>query len=376
MISDGPGQGRPAISASRIGDREVSSRDDNQIQEENRQDSQIDTSGYEKTLRAARKPGGSGRRRQDRDEDDWDDYEPEEVYPVRKKKGRGGRILFWIIFVEVMAVACGVAYLYISRGNPDVEDLLAKDPKIAYETETEPEAGIAVPKPPVDVQLLTINEWSRPGIKVDSIEKVVVHYLANPRTTAQENHDYFESLKNLQNTYMSANYVVGLNGEIIQCVPDEEVAWASNEANYYSISVENCHPTGTGKLNTSTYWSLVHLVAYLTEKYNLGRDDIIRHYDITGKDCPKWFVEHPDAWEKFKDDVMVYRQECEQAQSEAMSEARAAGIPEEDVLATYLQENVTVPEPQPETSDQSLWDVLKKKAERAYETQTEPSEGQ
>jgi N-acetylmuramoyl-L-alanine amidase CwlA len=175
---------------------------------------------------------------------------------------------------------------------------------------------------------------------------------------------------------MSANYVVGLNGEIIQCVPDEEVAWASNEANYYSISVENCHPTGTGKLNTSTYWSLVHLVAYLTEKYNLGRDDIIRHYDITGKDCPKWFVEHPDAWEKFKDDVMVYRQECEQAQSEAMSEARAAGIPEEDVLATYLQENVTVPEPQPETSDQSLWDVLKKKAERAYETQTEPSEGQ
>ena len=273
-----------------------------------------------------------------------------------------------------MAVACGVAYLYISRGNPDVDDLLAKDPKIAYETETELELGFAVPKPPVDVQLLSINEWSRPGIKVDSIEKVVVHYLANPKTTAQENHDYFESLKNLQNTYMSANYVVGLNGEIIQCVPDGEVAWASNEANYYSISVENCHPTGTGKLNSPTYWSLVHLVAYLTEKYDLGRDDIIRHYDITGKDCPKWFVEHPDAWEKFKDDVMVYREECEQAQSEAMSEAKAAGIPEEDVLAIYLQENVSAPEPQPETSDQDLWEVLKKKAERANETQTEPSE--
>ena len=268
----------------------MSSRDDNRIQEENRPGSQIDTSGYEKTLRTSRRPGGAGRRRPDRDEEGWDDYEPEEVRSIPKKKGRGGRILFWIIFVEVMAVACGVAYLYISRGNPDVDDLLAKDPKIAYETETELELGFAVPKPPVDVQLLSINEWSRPGIKVDSIEKVVVHYLANPKTTAQENHDYFESLKNLQNTYMSANYVVGLNGEIIQCVPDGEVAWASNEANYYSISVENCHPTGTGKLNSPTYWSLVHLVAYLTEKYDLGRDDIIRHYDITGKDCPKWFV--------------------------------------------------------------------------------------
>ena len=352
----------------------MSSRDDNRIQEENRPGSQIDTSGYEKTLRTSRRPGGAGRRRPDRDEEGWDDYETEEVRSIPKKKGRGGRSLFWIIFVEVMAVACGVAYLYISRGNPDVDDLLAKDPKIAYETETELELGFAVPKPPVDVQLLSINEWSRPGIKVDSIEKVVVHYLANPKTTAQENHDYFESLKNLQNTYMSANYVVGLNGEIIQCVPDGEVAWASNEANYYSISVENCHPTGTGKFNSPTYWSLVHLVAYLTEKYDLGRDDIIRHYDITGKDCPKWFVEHPDAWEKFKDDVMVYREECEQAQSEAMSEAKAAGIPEEDVLAIYLQENVSAPEPQPETSDQDLWEVLKKKAERANETQTEPSE--
>ena len=101
----------------------MSSRDDNRIQEENRPGSQIDTSGYEKTLRTSRRPGGAGRRRPDRDEEGWDDYEPEEVRSIPKKKGRGGRILFWIIFVEVMAVACGVAYLYISRGNPDVDDL-------------------------------------------------------------------------------------------------------------------------------------------------------------------------------------------------------------------------------------------------------------
>ena len=31
--------------------------------------------------------------------------------------------------------------------------------------------------------------------------------------------------------------------------------------------------------------------------------DIIRHYDVTGKLCPKYYVEHPDAWEKLKKDA-------------------------------------------------------------------------
>lgn len=30
---------------------------------------------------------------------------------------------------------------------------------------------------------------------------------------------------------------------------------------------------------------------------------LIRHHDVTGKICPKWFVDHPDAWEQFKRDV-------------------------------------------------------------------------
>ena len=30
---------------------------------------------------------------------------------------------------------------------------------------------------------------------------------------------------------------------------------------------------------------------------------MIRHYDVTGKICPKYFVDHEDAWELFKGDV-------------------------------------------------------------------------
>ena len=45
------------------------------------------------------------------------------------------------------------------------------------------------------------------------------------------------------------------------------------------------------------------LTAYLTEKYDIDRDHIIRHYDVTGKECPKYYVENEDEWENFKKDV-------------------------------------------------------------------------
>lgn len=287
------------------------------------------------------------------------------------RKIRTGRVIFWLIFIEIIVLAGGLLYIIIPKDDPQVDELLSRKASIPYETETEMKTnlGLAVPRPDVSVQLLDINDWSRPGITVDRIRKIVVHYLGNPKTTAQENHDYFESLKDLQDTYMSANYVIGLQGEIIQCVPDGEVAWASNKANYYSISIENCHEDTTGKFNDSTYWSDVHLVAYLTEKYGLGRDDIIRHYDVTGKDCPKWFVEHPEDWEKFKDDVMTYRAECEKARDEKIKELTSQT--EEDVLKEYLNSLPADTDVQPETSDSDLWDELKKKAEAFQDQETE-----
>ena len=43
------------------------------------------------------------------------------------------------------------------------------------------------------------------------------------------------------------------------------------------------------------------------------REHIIRHYDVTGKECPLYYVEHEDKWEEFRDDVMNYIEECKEA---------------------------------------------------------------
>ena len=158
-------------------------------------------------------------------------------------------------------------------------------------------------QPEIDVQLLDVNPYSRPGTEIEKINGIVVHYTANPGSTAQENRDYFNGLKDSHETEASSNFIVGLNGEIIQCVPTWEMAYASNSRNIDTVSIECCHPDESGKFTDETYRSLVQLTAWLCVKFNLTEDQVIRHYDVTGKNCPKYFVENEDAWAQFKEDV-------------------------------------------------------------------------
>ena len=82
---------------------------------------------------------------------------------------------------------------------------------------------------------------------------------------------------------------MGLQGEVIQCIPLDEISYCTNQANSYSISIECCHPDSTGKFTEATEQSLAELCAYLLEKFGLGVEDIIRHYDVTGKQCPLYW---------------------------------------------------------------------------------------
>lgn len=158
-------------------------------------------------------------------------------------------------------------------------------------------------KPDIDVELLTENPYSRPGTATDQITGIVVHYTANPGSTAMDNRNYFEGLKDSHITKASSNFVVGLDGEIVQCVPTWEVAYASNSRNHDTVSIECCHPDDTGKFNDATYRSMVQLCAWLCLKFDLNENDVIRHYDVTGKNCPKYFVENEDAWKTFRKDI-------------------------------------------------------------------------
>ncbi len=211
-----------------------------------------------------------------------------------KKKRKVRRIRNSICLGLVLLAVFFVMLAVIKIVKPS---LLTKD---YFEVQGE---AVDASKPDIDVKLLTVNPYSRPGTKTEKIKGIVVHYTANPGAAAIANRNYFEGLKDTHETKSSSNFIVGLEGEIIQCVPTWEIAYASNERNIDTVSIECCHPDESGEFLEDTYRSMVQLCAWLCLKFDLSEKDIIRHYDVTEKICPKYFVEDEKAWENFHKDV-------------------------------------------------------------------------
>ena len=201
-----------------------------------------------------------------------------------KKKISAPVLIFLIIFAMILVTT---VVLIIAKGSDSApQNRPAKAPKI-------------------EQRIIKMSDYTYDGEALGEVKNIVVHYVANPGSTAIANRNYFNSLSDGHGVSASAHFIVGLDGEIIQCVPTDCVAWAngSRESNKHSISIECCHPTEDGHFNEKTLASLRQLIAWLCEKYSLSKDAIIRHYDVTGKDCPRYFVAHPDEWEAFKDSV-------------------------------------------------------------------------
>ena len=158
-----------------------------------------------------------------------------------------------VIGIIILLISISVAGVIINYffSKPDKEEIFKTGYKkttadIAYEN------GVIIKE-----EFLTVNPYSRPGTQIKEVNNIVVHYVANPGSTAEDNRNYFEGLAESGETYASSHYVIGLEGEIIQCVPLNEVAYCSNDRNADTISIEVCHPESDGKLTEDTYISLV-----------------------------------------------------------------------------------------------------------------------
>ena len=157
---------------------------------------------------------------------------------------------------------------------------------------------------------ITVNQYSRPKIGIKVVKGIVIHWVANPNSSAQANRNYFDGLKvgkknsNGSIIYASTHYIVGIEGEVVACIPENEVAYHASSANSTHLGIEVCHKDWEGQFTTSTYEALVELVADICKRYKLNPlTDVIRHYDVTGKNCPKYYVSHNEEWIQLKNDV-------------------------------------------------------------------------
>lgn len=150
-------------------------------------------------------------------------------------------------FVILCAVLAALTLAVIAAG---LSKLLGDPP---------PAEEISVPEY-VERDYLTVNPWSRPGEELKKINGVVIHYVGNPGTSAEANRNYFESLSGgEQETYASSHFIIGLEGEVVQCVPLTEIAYASNSRNDDTVSIEVCHPDETGAFSRPAYDRCVEL---------------------------------------------------------------------------------------------------------------------
>jgi N-acetylmuramoyl-L-alanine amidase CwlA len=144
----------------------------------------------------------------------------------------------------------------------------------------------------------------------NAIRYIVLHYTANNGDTAQNNADYFAGA----NRRASAHYFVDEN-EVVQSVRDTDAAWhcgGSIESDHHplrgictnrnSLGVEMCSDIVSGKytITQQTVDRTVELVRWLMDKYGIDVDHVVRHYDVTGKDCPEPWVRDESLWRKFK----------------------------------------------------------------------------
>jgi N-acetylmuramoyl-L-alanine amidase CwlA len=204
----------------------------------------------------------------------------------------------------------------------------------------------------IQKDLLTINEYSRPGTKLKKVQGIVVHWVANPNTSAKANRNFFENRKNGKSGYGSAHYIIDLDGSIIMAIPPEEVAYHVGAESYRSealkrlgsypnsttLGIECTHVDWNGKMTDKTYESLILFCAELCKKYNLDPlADLYRHYDITGKICHKWFVDHPYEWEKFKQKV----KECMDGAAENKEQVKFNLLGKEHLVEGFIKDGKT-----------------------------------
>ena len=170
-----------------------------------------------------------------------------------------------------------------------------------------------VQKPEMIEKFMKINKYGRPGTKRRKTTKIAWHFTGQHDVSAKNTVSYFSNVVangyrvNGKYIYASSHLVVGLQGELYYIVPFNEIAYTTNSANAYSIGVE-CATTGADDHYTDEeYKTMVKTGAWLAQTYKLDpRVDFIRHYDVTRKVCPRYFVNNVKAWKQFKLDCYNY----------------------------------------------------------------------
>ncbi len=178
--------------------------------------------------------------------------------------------------------------------------------------------------------------------RTQPVEYIVIHYTGIPNDTAENNAVYSAR----EYTGVSAHYFVD-EREVWQSVRDEDTAYHCGSTrpkhpacrNYNSIGVEMCDSVGT--VPAATRERTAAFVRELMDRYGVPVENVLRHYDVTGKRCPAPWVDNPAEWMEFKS--MLEVEEVTQDQFNQMMEvylSQRNAKPADDWAKPYIQDAI------------------------------------
>ncbi len=167
--------------------------------------------------------------------------------------------------------------------------------------------------------------------RTKDIAYIVMHYTANKGDTAKANGNYFA---NNADRKASAHYFVD-ETEVVQSVQDEDTAWHCGGSlqgsgghtfhgiclNANSIGVEMCsdYKNEAYLITDDTVSNTVELVKSLMAAYSINADHVIRHYDVTGKNCPAPWVADESLFTAFQARLTETETETESEEDDEMT---------------------------------------------------------
>lgn len=165
----------------------------------------------------------------------------------------------------------------------------------------------------MNISTIPCNTQNYGGLRGQPVEYIVIHYTAGKNDTAENNGKYFAR----EVVSASAHWFVDENGAVLS-VPEQFVAWHCGGAVYKhpkcrnsnSIGVEICskYHNGVYSFAPEAVEKAQELVRELMDRHNVPPENVIRHYDVTGKLCPAPFIgAGVDAWNEFKGGLVLYK---------------------------------------------------------------------
>lgn len=197
------------------------------------------------------------------------------------------------------------------------------------------------------IAMVPCHPQNRGGVRFASqIKYLVYHYTGNDGDTDQANAEYYRTTV----VKASAHYFV--DDDTITCSVDPlNVAWAVGGSkwsdcaktgggtlygvvtNANSISIEMCDTVKDGKLMATeeTLKRAAELGRALMKKYNIPIDHVVRHFDVTGKHCPAYFMDNAE-WAKFKERLVKEEQDVTEDRVKEIIAEEFGKVPQEQVF--------------------------------------------